>query len=99
MTLHDIQYHIEGYGCNLDPLGDGDGSYFASNCISGDNCIIEDLPFYSNTTLCHYFYELSVPVPTDLREAYDAYCSIREYIKSIGELEPVRNAESSEEDE
>ena len=85
MTFQDLQYHLEGYGCTVDPFGD---AYWAANCISGDVCIIEDLPEYFEVTICHYCDELSVPAPPQYRAAMEAYRSIREHAESISDPEP-----------
>lgn len=76
MTFQELQYYLEGYGCTFDPYG-GDG-YWVFNAISLDECVIEDLPEYSDSTLCHYFYELSVPAPQQLRDSLDKYRYFRE---------------------
>lgn len=43
-------------------------------------CEIEDLPVYSDVTLCHYFYELGIPTPPELYAVYEKYRDLRDNI-------------------
>lgn len=76
MDFQDLKYHIEEFGCSVDPFYED--AHFASNCINGHCCIIEDLPLYSIPTLCHYFYELGIPSTPELREEYNRYRDLRD---------------------
>lgn len=75
MNFQELLLHIESYGCHYDHLEDN--LYWASNCINGHGCEIEDLPDYSDVALCHYCYELRIPTPNHLVEHFDAYKDFR----------------------
>jgi len=79
MNFQNLKNHIEEYGCTVDHLIEE--SYVAMNCINSESCIIEDLSFYSEPTLCHYFHELAVPAPPYLVLAMDKYRSLRENLE------------------
>lgn len=81
LTLQDIQYHIEQYGCSLDPYEED--SYWAANCINGNCCVIEALEDYSSVTLCHYFYELGIPAPDELHHEMEAYREMRSKVAKL----------------
>jgi hypothetical protein len=75
MTFQELQYHVEGLGCSLDPFEED--SFFVSNCINGHCCVIENLTNYAKPTLCHYFYELGISAPLELREEFNTYADLR----------------------
>lgn len=85
MNFQDLQYHLEGYGCNLDHLIEE--CYHVTNCINGEVCLIEKLDVYAEFTLCHYFQELGVPAPDDMREAFERYRNFRETVGKIAAAE------------
>lgn len=76
MKFQQLVYHLEAYGCTVDPLIEE--GYLASNCINGHVCVVEKLRVYTVPTLCHYFYELGVPAPDFLRDEYDKYRDLRD---------------------
>lgn len=78
MNFQDLIYHIQENGCNFDHLEDN--RYEARNCINAEFCEIEDLPVYSDVTLCHYFYELGIPTPPELYAVYEKYRDLRDNI-------------------
>jgi len=78
MNFQDLIYHIQDNGCHYDHIEDN--RYEARNCINAEYCEIEDLPLYSEVTLCHYFYELGIPAPPELYEALEKYRDLRDNI-------------------
>jgi hypothetical protein len=81
MDFQDLAGHLEHYGCTLDHIEEN--RYSVRNCISGHICEVENLDEYSNVTLCHYFYELTVPATPGLTESLDKYRNFRENIINI----------------
>lgn len=73
------EYFEENYGCEITHLSDN--FYVVTNCIHGTRCVIQDLYFYDTPTLCHYFFELGVDVPEQLKDFYHVYMSFREDVK------------------
>lgn len=85
MTFQELSYHLEDYGCSIDPfMGDG---YWAYNPHADQGCLIEDVFPYAVPTLCHYFYELAVPPPDRLREAFEVYKSLRDEVNKEHPIE------------
>jgi len=78
MNFADLCNHFSQYGVNVDPY-DND-SHWATNAFTMQQCQIEDLPVYSVPTLCHYFYELGIPSPIDMREDYNHYRGLRNHL-------------------
>lgn len=84
MKFQDIVNHIEKNACTIDHFEED--SHMATNCINFEHCLIEKLPSYTDFTLCHYFYELSIPAPVYLQEEFDKYKELR---KMIDNMPPV----------
>lgn len=80
MDFQELQYHL-GSAVSVDHL-EGE-SYFARNCISGKTCVIEELPVYSDVTLCHYFHVLGVSVPASLNNAMLHYQAVLSELDGI----------------
>lgn len=81
MNFQRLKYHLETYGCNLDHLEDN--VYIASNCINSHICQIEELDEYSEITLCHYFFELSIPPPPEFYADFEKYSYFRNELVKI----------------
>ena len=81
MSFQDLLYHLEHYGCSVDHIEEN--RYTDSNCINAHICEIEDLDDYSDVTLCHYFFELSVPAPNSHKESLEKYKNFRNHIVKI----------------
>lgn len=81
MTFQSLQYHLEDNACSLDPYLED--SYMAMNLLSLDQCVIEKLPRYSIPTLCHYFYELSIPAPPPLAKHLEVYRKFRKKLDKL----------------
>lgn len=83
MNFQDLKYHLESYGCTLDHIEDN--LHFATNCINGNCCEIEDLPEYSSVTLCHYCYEVSIPALDGYEDHLERYREMRDNLITIAQ--------------
>lgn len=79
MNFQDIHNHLTEYGCTIDPYFDEEEGYWACNQINGEVCIIENLPEYLITTICHYCFELGIPAPHHLRKQMEEYRGFRKF--------------------
>jgi len=71
MTFQDLFDYIEIHGCTIDPYIED--SYWAYNSLNQQGCVIENLPVYGTVALCHYFFELGIPAPRNIRADCTTY--------------------------
>jgi hypothetical protein len=83
MTFTELrEYLYDECGCDVEHLEEN--LYLAKNCINGNFCLIQDLPFYFTATVCHYFYQLAIDVHPDFIEFANVYTNFRVHIKDVG---------------
>lgn len=71
MKFQSLKSYLEDNGCSIDHC---EGiSYFVSNVINGEICILEEKSDYSDINLIHLFRTLKVSPPKYLRDNYYAF--------------------------
>lgn len=89
MTFAQLTTYLQDEcGCHTAHIGGN--FHLVRNCINGNPCVIQDLPFYDTPTLCHYFLELNVDIPDEYQDFYHIYMNFREHLKGIGIQEKKR---------
>jgi len=82
MTFDNFKKHLLECACSVEPFVDN--IYIVSNCINGEVCILEELPYYDISSLAAYIYHLNIDVPEEIEDFIHVYTNWREFVKREG---------------